>query len=76
MHKIITRLMKLLTRHGVMVEDERSTYMADNDGDSDEARLLSPLHAAALTCRIAFGSRAGKKVLLVPGAMPRDADFK
>ena len=30
LHKIITRLMKLLTRRGVLVEEEGSTYMADN----------------------------------------------
>ncbi len=40
LHKIITRLMKLLTRRGVLVEEEGSTYMADNDADSDEARVL------------------------------------
>lgn len=39
LHKIITRMMKLLTRRGVLVEDEGSTYMADNDGGSDEARV-------------------------------------
>jgi hypothetical protein len=50
--------------------------MADNDGDSDEARVLRPLQAAACTYRIAFGPRAGQKVLTVLGAMPRDADFK
>ncbi|MBC7942533.1 MAG: transposase [Chitinophagaceae bacterium] len=68
--------MKLLTRRGVLVEEEGSTYMADNDGDSDEARVLRPLQAAACTFRIAFGPRAGQKVLTVQGAMPRDADFK
>ncbi|MDP3086426.1 MAG: transposase [Rubrivivax sp.] len=76
LHKIITRLMKLLTRRGVLVEEEGSTYMADNDGDSDEARTLRPLQAAACTYRIAFGPRAGQKVLTVQGVMPRDADFK
>ena len=50
--------------------------MADNDGDSDEARSLRPLQAAACTYRIAFGPRAGQKVLTVQGVMPRDADFK
>jgi hypothetical protein len=76
LHKIITRLMKLLTRRGVLVEEEGSTYMADNDGDSDEARVLRPLQAAACTYRIAFGPRAGQKVLTVQGTMPRNADFK
>ncbi len=78
LHKIITRTMKLLTRRGVLVEEEGSTYMADNDNDndSDEARTLRPLQAAACTYRIAFGPRAGQKVLTVQGAMPRDGDFK
>jgi hypothetical protein len=53
-----------------------STYMADNDNDSDEARVLRPLQAAACTYRIAFGPRAGQKVLTLQGAMPRDTDFK
>ena len=50
--------------------------MADNDGDSDEARVLRPLQAAACTYRIAFGPRAGQKVLTLQGAMPRQTDFK
>ena len=76
LHKIITRVMKLLTRRGVLVEEEGSTTMADNDGDSAEARALRPLQAAACTYRIAFGPRAGQKVLTVQGAMPREKDFK
>jgi len=76
LRKIITRTMKLLTRRGVLVEEESSTYMVDNDGDSDEARTLRPLQAAACTYRIAFGPRAGQKVLTLQGAMPRHADFK
>jgi len=47
-----------------------------SDSDSNEARVLRPLQAAACTYRIAFGPRAGQKVLTVQGAMPRDADFK
>ncbi len=76
LHKIITRLMKLLTRNGVLVEEQGSTYMADDDTDSDEARVMRPLQAAACTYRIAFGPRAGQKVLTLQGAMPRDTDFK
>ena len=76
LHRIITRLMKLLTRREVLVEEEGSTYVADNDGDSDEARTLRPLQAAACTYRIAFGPRAGQKVLTVQGAMPRQTQFK
>jgi hypothetical protein len=39
-HKMITCMMKLLTRRAVLVGEEGSTYVADNDGDSDEARTL------------------------------------
>ena len=76
LHKIITRMMKLLTRKGVLVEEQRQTYIADDDSDSDEARTLRALQAAASTYRIAFGPRTGQKLLTVQGAMPRDADFK
>ena len=47
LHKIITRTMELLTRRRELVEEEGSTYVAYNDGDSDEARVLRPLQAAA-----------------------------
>jgi Putative transposase len=59
-----------------LVEEEGSIYVADNDGDSDEARTLRPLQAAACTYRIALGPRAGQKVLTVQGAVPRGTDFK
>ena len=47
LHKIITRLMRLLTHRGMLVEEQDQTTMADDDADSDEARLLRPLLAAA-----------------------------
>jgi hypothetical protein len=37
---IIARLMKLLTRRGVLVEDMGQTYLAEPDADGDEARTL------------------------------------
>jgi hypothetical protein len=55
---IITRLMKPLTRRGVLVQDARQTYLAEPDADGEEARTLRPLQAAAITYRIAFGPRA------------------
>jgi hypothetical protein len=71
---IITRLMKMLTRRGVLVEDTGQTYLAEPDGDGEEeARTLRPLQAAAVTYRIAFGPRAGQKVLTLRDAMPREA---
>ena len=42
LRKIITPTMKLLSRRGVLVEEEGSTYVANNDGDSNEARTLRP----------------------------------
>ena len=66
--------MKLLTRWGVLIEEQGQTHMADNDSDSDEARVLRPLQAAACTYRVAFGTRAGQKVLTVQGTMPRETE--
>ena len=70
---VITRLMKLLTRRGVLVEDMGQAYLAEPDADGEEARTLRPLQAAAVTYRIAFGPRAGQKVLTLRGAIPREA---
>ena len=69
---IITRLMKMLTRRGVLVEDMGQTYLAEPDADSEEARTLRTLQAAAVTYRIAFGPRAGQKMLTLRGAMPHE----
>jgi len=74
LHKIITRMMKLLTRRG-LIEEQGQTYMADYDGDSDEACVLRPLQATACTYRIAFGPRLGQKVLTVHGAMLMETNF-
>lgn len=68
----IARLMNMLTRRGVLVEDMGQTYLAEPDADGEEARTLRPLQAAAITCRIAFGPRAWQKVLTLTGAMPRE----
>lgn len=45
LHQLINRLMKLLTRQGVLIEEEGSPCRADNDSDSDEARVLRPTQA-------------------------------
>ena len=71
---VITRLMKRLTRQGVLVQDLGETWLAgiDADGEGEQARTLRPLQAAALTYRIAFGPRAGHKVVTLRGAQPRE----
>ena len=61
LHTVIARLMRMLTRRGVLVEDMGQTWLAELDADSDEARTLRPLQAAAITYRIAFGADASSK---------------
>ena len=58
--------MNMLTRQGHLVEEQGMTYLADIGADSP----LRSLQAASCTYRIAFGPRAGQKVLslrTVPG---------
>ena len=57
--KIITRVMRLLTRQGSLIEEQGMTYLAEAHTD----RALAPLQAASCTYRIALGPRAGQKVL-------------
>jgi len=42
LHKIIPRMMKLLTRRGALVEEHRETYMADGDADSNGCNAARP----------------------------------
>jgi len=39
--KICTRTVKLLTRRGVLIDDQGSTYVAANDADLGEVRDVS-----------------------------------
>ena len=61
--KIIARILRVLTRQGHLVEEEGLTYVANAHGILDPENLLAPLQAASCTYRIAFGPRAGRKVL-------------
>jgi len=69
--KIITRVLRLLTRQGHLVEKEGVTYVADAHGIVDPDNLLAPLQAASCTYRIALGPRAGRKVLSLQYAARR-----
>jgi hypothetical protein len=60
--KIITRLMRLLTRRDLLIEEQGMTYLAE----SDSVPALTPLQAASCTYRIALGPRAGQQVLSLP----------
>ena len=56
--RIITRLLKMLTRHGaLMEEDTEIPYLTNLDHDP----ALAPLHAAACTYRIALAPEQDRK---------------
>ena len=57
--RMIKRLMRLLTRKGYLVEEQGMIYLANPDPES----ALASLQQGACTYRIAFGPRAGQKVL-------------
>jgi hypothetical protein len=66
LHKIIRRILKLLTRLGHLIEEDGITYLA-RTGNIDPEDVMAPLQAAASTWRIAAGPRAGRKVLTIAG---------
>jgi Putative transposase len=76
LQSIIKRVMKQLVRQGILVEDQGETYLADTEDESEEARALRPLHRGSCVYRIAFGPRAGQKVLTLQGALPKEASGK
>ena len=59
LNQIIKRTMKVLTRHGALIEEEGMTYLAEMETNA----ALAPLQSAACIYRIAMGPRAGQKVL-------------
>jgi len=58
---------------GVLVEEQGVTYLAERDGDGDDARALTGLQAAACTYRIAWGPGAGQTVASLQGALQQAA---
>jgi hypothetical protein len=59
LHTVIARLMKVLTRRGVLVEEMGQAWLAEPDADGEEARTLRPLQAAAVTLQAAPGQWPG-----------------
>ena len=59
--------MRLLTRQGVLVEEQGVRYLAGIEAD----QALMPLQAGSCTYRIALGPRAGQKVLSLQAASGR-----
>jgi len=51
LHKVITQLMKMLARRGVLVEDMGQTHLHEFVDAGERARTLRPLQAAVMPCR-------------------------
>jgi hypothetical protein len=58
---VIARLMKLLTRRGVLIEEMGQTYLAEPDADGEEARTLRPLQAAAVPIALPSAPAPGRR---------------
>jgi hypothetical protein len=62
--------MKRLVRQGVLVQDQDEWYLADGVAEDTGTSALRPLQQGSIVYRIAFGPRAGRKVLTLREAMP------
>jgi Putative transposase len=64
--------MKRLVRQGVLVQEQDQWYVADGVAEDTDTSALRPLQQGSIVYRIAFGPRAGRKVLTLREAMPVD----
>ncbi len=67
---ITRRLMKMLTRRGVLVEDMGRTYLAEPDADGEQARTLRPQPSRTAS---PSGPAPDRRWLTLRGAMPRES---
>ena len=74
LHKIITRMMKLLTRRGALVEEQGATYMADGDSDSDDARTLRRPRLHLIRFHGVLGPNADLRAMVVPSGPAERAE--
>ena len=63
LHSMIASIMKRLVRQGVLVQEQDQWYVADGITGEADASSLRPLQQGSIVYRIAFGPRAGRKVL-------------
>ncbi len=66
--------MKRLVRQGVLVQEHDQWCVADGIADDVDASALRPLQQGSVVYRIAFGPRAGRRVLALREAMPIEMD--
>jgi Putative transposase len=74
LRSIITSIIKRLVRLGVLLQELEQWYVADTVADDMETSALRPLQQGSIVYLIAFGARAGRKVLTLREAMPVDTD--
>jgi Putative transposase/Transposase zinc-binding domain len=74
LRSIITGIMKRLVRQGVLVQEQDEWYVADTVADDGDTSALRPLQQGSIVYRIAFGPRAGRKVLTLREALPIDTE--
>jgi hypothetical protein len=70
LQKLVKRILNWLTLHGYLVQEQGQTYVEQGTADA----VLIPLQSASCTYRIAFGPRAGKKVLTLQTVPNTDID--
>jgi hypothetical protein len=71
---IIASVMKRLVRQGVLVQEQDQWYASDTAADDTDTSALRPLQQGSIVYRIAFGPRAGRKVLTLREALPIDTE--
>jgi hypothetical protein len=69
---VIARLMKMLARRSVRVEDMGQTCLAKPDAVDEEVCTLRPLQGQRPSITASPSARAGEKLLTLRGAMPRE----
>lgn len=63
LQKIVARVLRYLEKSGLIVRDQDTTYLKLDEHDSGFDRL----QAASITYRVAYGPRAGQKILTLQG---------
>jgi hypothetical protein len=71
----LKRLVRQCALLQAQVQEPDQWYVAETVADDTDTSALSPLQQGSIDCRIAFGPRAGRKVLILREALPIDADF-
>jgi Putative transposase/Transposase zinc-binding domain len=74
LRSIIASVMKRLVRQGVLVQEQDEWYVSDTVANDTDTSALRPLQQGSIVYRIAFGPRAGRKVLTLREAMPVETD--